>query len=265
MSDNNVEVKFGAETSGVETGAKNAAKSITDALGQMNRGFESLHKSVGEHTAAITSAADNMSGGIKSALSVASESFELLTAPIQAVAGLLIGGKIFKESISAVSDEVAAVKQLVNIFGLTYDAASSLNVSLDLVGISAEEFTGIALKFDRQLKTNEEGLNKLGVTTRDTNGDLLSQTQLLKNAVDTMLTYKTGIDRNEFAMANFGRSADDAFKLLKLNESVLQKGAELHDKYGFGVDEGSAAALKNFKIATAEAGIVSEEFGQSVG
>jgi hypothetical protein len=172
---------------------------------------------------------------------------------------------MFKEGIQAFSDETAEAKKLMNGLGMTAEAASKFNTELKLVGMSSEQYVGIAMKFDRQLKTNEDGLKALGVTTRDGNGNLLNQQTLLQNAANTMMTYKAGVDRNEVAMTMFGRSADSAYALLKLNEATSARAAELTKAYGLELDDVALGKAKNYKMAMGEIKLAGESFTAHLG
>ena len=236
MSDNSVEVRIGGDASEAQNAMSVAANAIKSSVNDMTGSL----------------------GGLGAA-------FEAVKAPFLMLSAVLAGGKIFKESIDSVVQEAGEVKKLSNAFGMTAEKANELNIALRLVGISAEEYVGIAMKFDRQLKNNESGLNTLGVATRDSNGNLLDQQTLLKNAVSTMMEYKAGTDRNQFALTNFGRSAEEAFKLLKLNNDVQERATEMAKKYGIGIGQDAVEAVKKYKIEHAAAGIVMEEFGQKLG
>jgi len=236
MSDNSVEVRIGGDASDAKSAMSDAANAIKNSVSEMTGSLNGL-----------------------------GSAFEAVKTPFLMLSAVLAGGKIFKESIDSVVQEAGEVKKLSNAFGMTAEKANELNIALRLVGISAEEYVGIAMKFDRQLKNNESGLNTLGVATRDSNGNLLDQQTLLKNAVSTMMEYKAGTDRNQFALTNFGRSAEEAFKLLKLNNDVQERATEMAKKYGIGIGQDAVEAVKKYKIEHAAAGIVMEEFGQKLG
>jgi hypothetical protein len=229
---NDVIVKFGAQTSEIESGSQKVGQIL-----------------------------DNLKGGFEGLGSV----IEHLGGAFAGVATILAGGAIFTEAIKAASDEAAEVRKLMNGLGMTAEAASKMKVALELVGISAEEYVGIAMKFDRQLKTNEDGLKKIGVVTRDQNGNLLAQDVLLKNAVSTMMQYKAGTDRNAAAMTMFGRSAEEAYKLLKLNDDVKNRAAELAEKIGEIMTPEELENVKKYKMEMAATKVVTEAFGENLG
>lgn len=236
MSDNTVEVKFGADASQLKSESDRAALAIENAIKNMSKSFD----------------------GISSVIDKFKDKFAALTA-------VIAGGALFKSAINETIQYAGEVRGLMNAFGIGSDKASELAVSLKLVGISTEEYIGIAMKFDRQLKNNEGGLNRLGVTTRDANGSLLSQQELLKNAVATMMEYKAGTDRNAFALANFGRSAEEAFKLLKLNNDVQERAAKLAKDLGLVLGSEALDGVKKYKQEMAAVGLVMGAFEERVG
>ena len=249
-----VVVKFGADATGLQQGTAQAAQAVESATGKMNGAFGQLKDLISGQSQSVVSSF----GAIGDAIGKLGGAFA-------SAGALLAGGAVFKGAIQAASDEAGEVKKLMNSLGMTSDAASKMKIALELVGMSEQDYVGIAMKFDRQLKSNEEGLKVLGVVTRDHNGSLLSQDKLLQNATETMMTYKAGTDRNAFAMTAFGRSADDAFKLLKLDDGVKKRADELAVSLGEIVSDKDLQEMKDYKIATAAAGVVVGSFAENLG
>lgn len=188
-----------------------------------------------------------------------------LAPAIASVTALLAGGKIFSDSIQAFKDQAAETRKLINVFGLSTDAASQMRVQLALVGIATDDFTAMAFKLDKQLKSNEAGLNAIGVVTRSASGAFLDQKTIMENAVQTMMSYKAGTDRNEAAMLMFGRSAAEAFQLLKLNEATMQRAAELTSAFALTLDKVALKSASEYKESMNEVKIASEGLASHVG
>ena len=220
-------------------------------------GFKSLTSSASSSTGVL----DVLGGGVSNVTSLVGG----MGSAFGGVAALLAGGAIFNESIQAISSEASATKSLMNTLGMTSAAASDMRVQLDLVGISTDDYTGMAMKFDRQLKTNETSLNALGVATRGGNGELLDQETLLKNAANSMMDYKAGTDRNEVAMRLFGRTASEAFALVKLNDAVSVRATELSNAYGLALDDVSMKKVKDYKVAMNEVKLAGESVTAHLG
>ena len=260
MSDQDVKVRFGADTAELKSGLGALKGELSGVFGE------------------IRSAMDGMAAQSKEAMGQVSESFKGLHGIAESLGGafaglashigligkVMAGGAMFKEAVSAVSAEAGEVKRLANIFGITAEAANRLHIQLGLAGMGTDEYVGAAMKLDRQLKINEKGLNQVGVATRDANGALLPQADLLQNAVDAMMEYKAGTDRNSFAMLAFGKSAEDAYALLKLNNQTQQEATRLAAA-GIGVDQEALDAVKAFNAAKRESGLILEDFISKVG
>ena len=232
---NDAQIIIGADTSELVAAMKEAQASVSSAIGDM-----------------------------KGSLGGLGDSFKVLQGAMVEVAAVLAGGKLFKEAVDASLEEVAAVKQLIQVMGMTTDEAAKLNIQLGLVGISTEDYTSMAMKLDKQLRTNEQGLNRLGVQTRDSKGELLDQKTIMANAVATMNEYKAGTDRNVVAQQFFGRAAQEANQLSKM---TLESEAEANKlrAAGIGPTKESMEAAKQYKLAMNEAKEVTGYFAKTMG
>lgn len=253
-NDNDTTVRFGAETRGLEAGTTKVSDLFSALFGRMNGGFGDMKNQLTGHVDGM----NGVLGGLKTGIAGVGAAFA-------GVAALLAGGAIFSGAIQAASDEAGEIKKLINSLGMTAEAASKMKIALELVGMSAQDYVGIAMKFDRQLKSNERGLRALGVVTRDQNGSLLSQEALLQNATATMMTYKAGTDRNAFAMTAFGRSADEAFKLLELDDSIKKRADELAVSLGEIVTDKDLSDMKAYKVEMGAVGVVVGSFAENLG
>jgi hypothetical protein len=74
----------------------------------------------------------------------------------------------------------------VRTLGVEREEALQLSVALRLIGKTTEEYTGVIFKLERQLRTNEERLNQLGIKTRDVHGEYLKGPEIFKNALAAM-------------------------------------------------------------------------------
>ena len=203
--------------------------------------------------------------GLQGGVGQVTGAFAGLAPAIAGVTAVLGGGAAFAGSISAFLDLASGVKQLETRFGMSAEAASQMSTQLKLVGISTDDYTSMAFKLDKQVKSNEAGLNAMGVATRDSNGHLLNQKTLMENATTSMMSYAAGTDRNEAAMRLFGKSGNEAMSLLKLNEATLQRAADLTDAYGLTLSDVSLAKAKDYKMAMNEVKLAGESVASHLG
>ena len=257
-----VEVKFSADTSSLKEGTSVASNSVKEAIDRINTSVVGMGQSITTNTAIGGQALQGMAATVTTAMGSIGTVINAVLLPITL---LIAAWNTLSGAIEAASDEAAQVRSLMNAFGMASDEAGKLNVALQLLGLSSEEYIGIAMKFNRQLRNNEDGMNALGVKTRDNNGNLLSQQELLRNALTTMLDYKAGVDRNAYAQANFGRSAEDAYKFLRLNDEALARGAEMAKKYGLVMSGDALEGMKQYKLEMNAIKVLTDEFKERLG
>jgi hypothetical protein len=236
MSDNSVEVKIGGDASEAQNAMAQAASAIKNSVGDMTGSLGAL-----------------------------GEAFEAIKAPFLVLSAVLAGGAMFKEAINETVAYSGEVRKLTNIFGMTAENASKLAVELKLVGISTEEYTGMAMKLDRQLKNNESGINQMGVATRNASGALLSQQEIMKNAATILGEYKAGTDRNEAALYLFGKGAEEASKLLKMNNDTHERAVALATQLGLVLTDESQNSVKKYQMSMRETGLVFDAFMDKIG
>ena len=214
--------------------------------------------------------------GVKTAMKGVQSSFEGATSSIQgalskmqsgfaALTAVVAGGAMFKNFISGFSDTVGEATKLSKVFGMSVESASELNVALKLTGQTAEGFSDSAFKLLRQVNSNEKGLNAMGLATKDAHGDMLPLMDMMKGGTQLLLDYKEGADRDAAAMFMFGRSAQDAMSIMKLNETVMARAKVLAAEYGLQVGPEAQGNLKKYKMAQAELGLVWEAVQHKVG
>ena len=233
---------------------------MADAQITIGADSSELIRSMKQAQDSVTSAMNQMKGS----LGGLGEAFGNLQSVFIGFAAIMGGGKIFKEAITGSLEEAAAVKSLTQVMGMTTAEASRLNLQLKLVGIASEDYTGMALKLDKQLRSNEVGLKELGVQTRNSKGELLDQKSVMQNAVATMNEYKAGTDRNIVAQQLFGKGAQEANQLFKLTAESQATANKLQEA-GIGPTKASIESAKQYKLAMNEAKLITGEFADSLG
>lgn len=228
-----VNVRIGADTTGFAPALNQAAQAVSAASDRMKTGFESLHTQVG-----------SLKGG-----------FEAVAAPISKLTGLFgalavaAAGTAFKATIEQSKVLAGEASRLASTLGITTDQASALNTALGDIGADSETYVGAMQHFTRQLKSNEDGLQAMGLKTRDANGHLRDSQTLFSEALGAVGTYKQGIDQTAAAMTFFGRNTDDAMKLMKLTPAVLEEARQKNEELGLTITKNNVAATKAYKAA----------------
>lgn len=206
----------------------------------------------------------DFSEGANSSIGTLGGAFKGLSGVIGSFIVLAVGA-ILRESIQFTTEWTTEVRNLARNFGITTEEASGLALALDSIQVTTDDYRGAASKLGRQIKSNEEQVNALGVATRDQNGNLLSQQQLMLNAIGSLKEYKEGTDRNIASQFLFGRGAGELANLLRLTKEELQEGTEDAKKFGLVVGEVSVAQMQEYKKATNDVGDAINGFKLQIG
>lgn len=211
--DDDVNVRFGADTSDAEAGLSRFSGSLTGAI--------TVGVALGE-----------------TLQNVAAEGIRVLSQQLQ-------------DSITLVARQAEEMEKFAFRMGTTTEEATGLREALEEVGVTTDAYEGVLMRLSRQVKTNEDGLNKLGVVTRDGNGQLLNQNTLLQNALKTMLEYKAGTDRNQASLMLFGRTAADVSGLIRLTTQGIEEATVGAHALGLEITQNDVQAFHAFQRAQA--------------
>ncbi len=236
MADDGVVVKFGVRLGELFSGLSSAQTAVKASTSQMSESVEGLGKV-----------------------------FEGLQSKLIGFSVILGGGALFKEGVNASKEMTGEALKLAKALGITTEEGSYLNVALKSVGLSADAYTGANQRLTRMLKTNEAGLNAMGVATRDSSGELLNGQKVMNSAVAALGQYKEGTDRNLAAQALFGRGAAEATALLKLNAEAMEKARVTADALGLTVGTRQADEMKAYKEAMEQVALVMDGIQNTIG
>jgi hypothetical protein len=217
---------------------------------------------------AMKTAGDAVQSGaanIKGALNELGESFGKLTGLFATLAAVVGGGKFFKEAMAESSKLTGEVLRLSKSLGITAEEAGTLNSALGMIGSDADTYVGTFQRFAQQMRHNEEGMNAMGVETRDANGHLRDANEAFTEALQVVNSYKPGLDQTTAAQKLFGKSIDDVMKLQKLNNSVMEEARERNEALGLVVTQENVEANKKYKLSMHEVGEVMDAVMKTIG
>lgn len=234
------------------TGTTNIAVEIVASFGQFK-------DSLNEASAATKTFADQ----VKAHLGALTSPFEKLQNLMLGIAAIAAGGAVFRDIVQSTLDTTSEVTKLQKAFGGTLETANATAASLKLLGIETDSYIGYALRLDRQIRNNNETLQRMGFTARDLD---LGQKGLIDKALGKLLEYKEGIDRNIAAQVLFGRNVQEIYPLLLTQLSgVADRAHELHDKLGLTVTADDKARAREYKIAMTELGMAFDGIKKAIG
>ena len=199
-------------------------------------------KNMGDH---VTSAVGNIQGqmsGLSSAVSFVTKHFA-------ALAAVAAGVGSFKEGIAASKQYTSEALQLGRALQIGASEAAVMNLALGDVYVSVDDFVGIANGMQKSLKTNEDGMNKMGLATRDSQGNIRNMNEMIKDGAKILESYKEGADRNLAAQQMFGRGVQDASIILKAANADYDAANEKAKSLGLTVGKENVEAMKAYKAA----------------
>ncbi len=149
--------------------------------------------------------------------------------------------------------------------GVLPEEASKLDLQLKLVGASSRDYEQMALKLDRQVRSNSKALEEQGLVVRDSNKDILSQTELMQNAVKWLAEYKQGSDRNIASQFIFGRSIGEVDTIMKALSPEAEEAARQFTALGLSTTKLDVNASLAYRESTEKLSLAFKAIAIAVG
>jgi hypothetical protein len=227
MADDDVKVKIGADDSGLESGLNSATSKIRSALQGMDDKMTS--------SMAVGAALGGFIGG------ALTEAFSKL-------------GDIMRSTVTDTAAMRNEAEELGRKLGVTATAANDIAAAMGNIYVSTDDYTAAAKGMEKILSTNEASLKKLGLTTRDANGELRPLNALMIDGIAIVNNHKAGIDRNITATQIFGKTIEDGSRLLDYNAETMANATAENERYGTVVGVEAVDDLNKFKAAQDDVG-----------
>ena len=289
-----VEVRFGAKTAELEAGTKraesdmsavaqavrDAAAAITASTQSINKAWENVGAKMKQSTAQtatatkqmaeeskgafakITEAAQAMQGGVSGVMGNIASSLGKFQGLFAGAAAAMGGGAAFKAGISAYKEQAADAIALSRALGITAEGANVLATAIGNVHLSNDVYLDGTRAVTRALNSNESGFRKMGIATRDANGDLLPMQQIIANTASALQEYQAGADRNVMANQLLGRSYEDVVKISKINDEVMRDAKKEVEDYHKQLDP---EMVQRYRDAMENLGDAGEGVGLAIG
>jgi hypothetical protein len=237
MSDDTVEVKIKASAEQFESGMEHAAEATESSVAQIKEHLEGLH----EQTEKLQ------------------EGFERLFA-------LITTGGAFAEAIEKTNEWAESVEHLSHQMGVTGDQAATFIESFKLTGQSTADAEQALNSMQRQLHSNEQAWNDMGIATRDSQGNFKDMNTLFEESLSKIREYKEGQDQASAAAELFGaRGAKQVVDYLKITPAVTAEATAAIRGLNLETGEGTAQALAKWNEATGLANAAMTKLSQVVG
>ena len=134
--------------------------------------------------------------------------------------------------------------------------ATTLNIALQEIGMSAESYLGVANKLFMGLKGNEEAFHDLVITIRDVNGGFLEEPVILSNVISKLMEYKAGTDRMVIAKGLLKRVSGDVIAELVRLADQMEHARTIQEQLGLTVSEKGVDSMYKYREAMADLKLV---------
>lgn len=167
---------------------------------------------------------------------------EALRGQLAAVAGMAVAGRFLK---GAADDSSLLTQQNIKLgqaLGVSATEAQHLQISLGDVRASTENLISAHNRIQQTLGNNEEAFSKLGVATRDSNGNFRSAMDIMRDTNSALAKFKEGTDRNVEGMKIYGKQWGEVMNLVKMTPEMMEAAREKAEALGLAIGVENVAA-----------------------
>lgn len=242
------DVRISASTDGLKAGLAQATAAVKDAAEKMKGDMGGLSAGAVVLGTAIGTAIGGMAK-------------ELIAGIGAAVASLLD----FSRHFDAVLKQSESARELGAIFGVNRDKALALSQAASNLNISQEELTRTSRGLEAQIKSNESGLNKLGLATKDGAGKQRQLTDIMADAVALTQQYEPGAARAAATMYIFGRATNDVSKFMGMTKEAIAAASDENDQLNLSLGKEGVANAYQYALALDNIGDVTQGISLTIG
>jgi hypothetical protein len=216
-----------ADPSAFEAGMKKAAKSAADA----SKSIDTEFKRVGE-------------------------TFSSVTKYLAGFTAVLAGGGALKKFISDANDWNSTAGKMSKQLGITTEQASVLNVALNHLGIDSDVVTDAAMKLSKNIQTNAQAFDVLGVKVRDASGAYRPVTEVMGEVNTKLAAIHNPIEQNIAGMQVYGKGWAEVRATLKLTTGVMSDAEVRAKQLGLIVGPEGVAMSKQYSMQMKDLNLV---------
>ncbi len=224
-SDKNVEYAVSADPSGFTAGMEKAEAAAKQAAKNIENSFKALENST------------------KQLVNV----FETVTGVLGKMTAVMAGGAAFKEIIGASTAWTGEAKKLSVQLGVTTERASVMMVAMRHLGLDSELVTMAAGKMSKQIATNGQAFEKLGVQVKDSTGQYRPTLDIMGEVNNKLKEIKNPIEQNIAGTQIYGKSWNEVRGTLKLTTDEIKAAEQKTKDLGLVVGDEGVAQAKKYK------------------
>ena len=155
------------------------------------------------------------------------------TGALGALAGLGLKAMSSADEINTLSKQT----------GLSTDEIQRMQYASDLVDVSLEDITGAMTKMKSKMSENNTAFSDLGIAVTDADGNLRDANDVFYEALDALSKIDNETERDQAAMALFGKSADELAGIIDDGGAALKEYGDKAEELGLILDKDVLTAM----------------------
>lgn len=163
-----------------------------------------------------------------------------------AALGLGLSVNAFAQWIKGAIDATDVVSDLSQKTGIAIKDIAGLQLWFQKGGTEAGAFESSMVKLSRKIADGGTEFTKLGIKTRDANGGLRSNVDVLLDSADAFAAMQDGTAKTAIAVELFGKTGAELIPLLNEGSAGLREMNEMAEKLGLTFDQETVDAAGNF-------------------
>lgn len=220
---NDVELKFGAQTSEAEKGVEDLGKKVQESLNGMG---------------------ESMSGAQVLAFGFGTVLGEVMMKAADQI------GEMVQKAVMRFSQLGDSVEHMQRRLGGSAEHVSGLKIALESVGLSMGQFESIAQRLPQVLTRNGEKIKEAGIEFTNAKGEMLATEVVIQNLVTHLNGFSEGSARNTEGLRLMGREYRELADFVEMTTERTKEANDVADQFGLTLSKGNVEAANEFGRAT---------------
>ena len=174
-------------------------------------------------------------------------------------------GEMFVEAVKGAAEYADEISTLEKTTGLSTDALQEYKYMANLLDVDLETITGSMTKMEKAMSSDAKAFEKLGVATRDENGELRDANAVYADTLEALRKIENPVERDTTAMELFGKSAKDLNPLIETSAEDLDALRKEAHKVGAVMDKDTLSALNDVNDSMDRMGLTWDSIKKTLG
>lgn len=213
-------------------------------------------------------AASNASKEIDAQFKKIGDAVSAVNKYVMGFAAVLAGGGALKKFINDANEWNATAGKMSAQLGVTSQQASVLNVALQRLGIDSDTYLSASQKLSKQIQSNGQAFDVLGVSVRDATGAYRPVTEVMGEVNEKLAAIKNPIEQNIAGQQVYGKGWAEVRAILKLTADQMAAAEVRARQLNLIVGPEGVAMSKQYQMQMRDLGLVGKslevQFGNAL-